>query len=90
MPQRSSRAPARKTPVIRALEIVGEATNKARVEPRPCKARAGNSPGRHVRRTRNRIVHDYFEVDLDVVWQTIQRDLPVLRPQIVKLLARVS
>lgn len=39
---------------------------------------------------RNRIVHDYFEVDLDVVWQTIQRDLPALRPQIVQLLARIS
>lgn len=39
---------------------------------------------------RNRIIHDYFEVDLDVVWQTIQRDLPVLRPQIVALLARIS
>ncbi len=39
---------------------------------------------------RNRIVYDYFEVDLDVVWQTIQMDLPVLRPQIVLLLARIS
>ena len=39
---------------------------------------------------RNRIVHDYFEIDLDVVWQTIQRDLPVLRPRIVQLLARIS
>ncbi len=36
------------------------------------------------------IVHDYFEVDLDVVWQTIQRDLPELRPRIVQLLARIS
>ena len=37
---------------------------------------------------RNRVIHDYFEVDLEVVWQTIQRDLPILRPQIVQLLAR--
>jgi uncharacterized protein with HEPN domain len=35
---------------------------------------------------RNRIVHDYFEVDLDVVWQTLQRDLPVLRAQAKSLL----
>jgi uncharacterized protein with HEPN domain len=39
---------------------------------------------------RNRIIHDYFEVDLEVVWQTLQRDLPVLRTQIVQLLARLS
>jgi uncharacterized protein with HEPN domain len=36
---------------------------------------------------RNRIVHDYFEVDLEIVWQTVQHDLPVLRKQIVALLA---
>lgn len=39
---------------------------------------------------RKRIVHDYFEVDLGVVWQTVRRDLPVLRPQIVQLLAQIS
>jgi uncharacterized protein with HEPN domain len=39
---------------------------------------------------RNRIIHDYFEVDLDVVWQTLQGDLPVLRSQIVQLLERLS
>ena len=35
---------------------------------------------------RNRIVHDYFEVDLAVVWQTVHKDLPVLRKQIESLL----
>ena len=39
---------------------------------------------------RNRVIHDYFEVDLEVVWQTIKRDLPLLRPQIVQLLARIE
>jgi uncharacterized protein with HEPN domain len=39
---------------------------------------------------RNRMIHDYFEVDLDVVWQTVQRDLPVLRQQIAGLLKRIS
>src|SRR5262249_11311565 len=39
---------------------------------------------------RNRIVHDYFEVDLEVVWQTVQQDLPVLRKQIEELLKQSS
>lgn len=30
---------------------------------------------------RNRVIHDYFEVDLAVVWQTVQQDLPELRNQ---------
>jgi len=39
---------------------------------------------------RNRIVHDYFEVDLQVVWQTVHRDLPVLRHQVDTLLKDLS
>ncbi len=76
--------------VIRALEIVGEAANKARVAAPALQSSAPEIPWDVTYGMRNRIVHDYFEVDLDVVWQTIQRDLPVLRPQIVKLLARIS
>ena len=76
--------------VIRALEIVGEAANKARVADPTLQGSAPEVPWDVMYGMRNRIVHDYFEVDLDVVWQTIQLDLPVLRPQIVKLLARIS
>jgi len=35
---------------------------------------------------RNRIVHDYFEVDLQIVWQTVQGDLPKLRDRIASAL----
>jgi uncharacterized protein with HEPN domain len=35
---------------------------------------------------RNRVIHDYFEVDLAVVWQTVQQDLPALRDQVLALL----
>jgi uncharacterized protein with HEPN domain len=76
--------------VIRALEIVGEAANKARVADPALQSSAPEIPWDVMYGMRNRIVHDYFEVDLDVVWHTIQRDLPVLRPQIVRLLARIS
>jgi len=76
--------------VIRALQVVGEAANKARVADPTLQSRAPEKPWDVMYGMRNRIVHDYFEIDLDVVWQTIQRDLPVLRPQIVQLLARIS
>ncbi len=76
--------------VIRALEIVGEAANKARLADPSLQSTAPEIPWDVMYGMRNRIVHDYFEVDLDVVWQTIQRDLPVLRSQIVQLLARGS
>lgn len=35
---------------------------------------------------RNKLIHDYLEVDYSVVWRTIKVDLPPLRAQIVKLL----
>jgi uncharacterized protein with HEPN domain len=37
---------------------------------------------------RNRVIHDYFEVDLAVVWQTVQQDLPELRNQMLCSLRR--
>lgn len=76
--------------VIRALEIVGEAANKARVADPTLQSTAPEIPWDVMYSMRNRIVHDYFEVDLGVVWQTVRRDLPVLRPQIVQLLAQIS
>ena len=39
---------------------------------------------------RNRVIHDYFEVDLAVVWQTVQQDLPGLRDQMLTLLKEID
>jgi uncharacterized protein with HEPN domain len=76
--------------VIRTLEIIGEAANKARVADPTLQSSAPEIPWDVMYGMRNRIIHDYFEVDLNVIWQTILRDLPVLRSQIVQLLVRVS
>lgn len=76
--------------VIRSLQVIGEAANKARVAYPTLQSSAPEIPWDVMYGMRNRIIHDYFEVDLDVVWQTLQSDLPVLRSQIVQLLARLS
>ncbi len=76
--------------VIRSLQIVGEAANKARVAGSDLQSSSPEIPWDVMYGMRNRIIHDYFEVDLEVVSQTLQRDLPVLRTQIVQLLARLS
>ena len=72
--------------VIRSIEIVGEAANKARSSDPEFAARHSNIPWDLMYGMRNRIVHDYFEVDIEIVWQTVQKDLPVLRSQIASLL----
>jgi uncharacterized protein with HEPN domain len=69
--------------VIRNLEIVGEATKSLSVELRdrypevPWKAMAG---------VRDRLIHHYFGVNLDIVWQIVASELPHLAMQIDEVL----
>lgn len=62
--------------VIRNLEIIGEASNnlseKFRLD-------HPEIDWRQAIGMRNRLVHDYFGVDLDTVWRTVQEDLPPLK-----------
>jgi uncharacterized protein with HEPN domain len=39
-----------------------------------------------MRAIRNKIVHDYLEINTDIIWDTVQNDLPGLKLQIKKLL----
>jgi uncharacterized protein with HEPN domain len=43
-------------------------------------------PWKDVYAMRNRVSHGYFSVDLEVVWQAIQRDIPALGEQLLRLL----
>jgi uncharacterized protein with HEPN domain len=61
--------------VIRNFEIIGEAANNISLA---CQNQYPQIPWREMVGMRNRIVHAYFEVDLDVVWQVIIDDLPKL------------
>ena len=76
--------------VIRSIEIVGEAAQRVRTADPEFAARHAHIPWDLMYGMRNRIVHDYFEVDLDVIWQTLHRDLPVLRQQTQALLDTLS
>jgi len=61
--------------VIRAIEIVGEAAAKVPDEVRSNYPRV---PWREVKGMRNKLVHNYFGINMEVVWQTVQEDLPEL------------
>jgi uncharacterized protein with HEPN domain len=70
--------------LTRLLEIIGEAAKSVSSEigeayPEvPRKALSG---------MRDRLAHRYFDVDLDIVWSVVTRDLPILLPQIEAILA---
>ena len=61
--------------VMRPLEIIGEASARVSKEFRKVHAEI---PWREMVGLRNRLIQEYFRIDSDAVWDTIQKDLPKL------------
>lgn len=72
--------------VIMNLIIIGEAATKVLDGFGPFAEAHPEIPWRSMRGMRNRIAHGYFEIDLDVVWDTVQSALPALLEDIAPLL----
>ncbi|AKB55375.1 MULTISPECIES: HepT-like ribonuclease domain-containing protein [Methanosarcina] len=71
-----------KSAVVRQLEIIGEA---AKAIPADIKALAPDIDWRNISGMRDRIIHAYFNVDYNLVWDTIVSDIPVLESRIEML-----
>ncbi|ORJ62522.1 HepT-like ribonuclease domain-containing protein [Geothermobacter hydrogeniphilus] len=69
--------------VIRSLEVIGEATKKIPPETR---LMAPEVPWAEMAGMRDKLIHEYFGVDLDIVWETVQHDLTGLESEIKSLL----
>ena len=70
--------------IIRSLEIIGEAS--AKVDP-DFKSIYPNVEWRKMSNTRNRLIHDYFGVDYDIVWDIIVSKLPDLEANIEAIIS---
>lgn len=71
--------------LVRCIEIVGEAASKVSEGGRKeCPA----IPWAEIVGMRNRLIHAYFEMDLDRVWDTVAQDLPALIEALGKALGR--
>jgi uncharacterized protein with HEPN domain len=64
--------------VVMSMVILGEAATKIMDHHPDFAQRHADIPWRAMRGMRNRIAHGYFEIDLDVVWDTVQSALPAL------------
>lgn len=62
--------------VIRNIEIIGEATKKVSVD---FNSQYSKIPWREMSGMRDKLIHDYMGVDIDVVWKTIQEDIPLIK-----------
>jgi len=70
--------------VVRALEVIGEAAKHVPEAPRD---RHSEVPWREMAGMRDKLTHEYFGINLQVVWRTIKNALPALRPLIAQMLA---
>ncbi len=77
----------RQDAVIRKLEIIGEAVKHLS---EAIKQRAPSTPWRKIAGMRDRLTHEYFGVDLGLVWTVAERELPLLRAAVADLTARLK
>jgi len=73
--------------LVRLLEIIGEAATRVSDEFR--KVHPG-LPWKQMIGMRNRLIHGYFDMDLDILWQTVVIDLPALRKQLEAILEEIA
>ena len=66
----------------RSLEIIGEASKKI---PKSFKNKYTDIPWRQIAGMRDKLIHDYFGVDLEIVWDVIQYRLPELNKQLTQI-----
>lgn len=73
--------------IVRALEIIGEA---ARHVPAGVRRRHPEVPWRRIVAMRNKVIHEYFGVDLEVVWRTVREELPALQAAVARIVEELE
>ena len=76
--------------VIRYVEIIGEAANRIQKQEPEFVAAHPSLPWHEMRGMRNRMIHNYFDVNVGVLWGTVKEALPKLKQQIDRLLIDVK
>lgn len=73
--------------IVRLLEVIGEAANKVSDI---IWQKYSSVPWEAIIGTRNRLIHAYFDVDLDIVWETVQRDIPPLISHLKVIMSEIN
>ncbi len=69
--------------IIRSLEVIGEAVKNI---PPSFRNRYPNIEWNKIAGLRDKLIHNYFGVDFDTIWDVIDEDLPILKKEILRIL----
>ena len=69
--------------VVRRLEIIGEASGRVSEE---TQMKYPHLPWMAMKGTRNKIIHEYDSIELDIIWKIVQEDLPTLIDELEKII----
>ncbi len=72
---------------IRRIEIIGEASKNI---PEEIKRKYPDAPWSEMARTRDKLIHGYFGVDLELTWAIIKDDLPILKEKVSRILEELK
>jgi uncharacterized protein with HEPN domain len=69
--------------VVRSLEVIGEAAKKM---PDSMREKYPEIPWKRMTGMRDKLIHEYFGIDLEIVWEVVTNELPPIKPLIQKVL----
>ncbi|MBW1729125.1 MAG: DUF86 domain-containing protein [Deltaproteobacteria bacterium] len=69
--------------LVKSIEIVGEAATKVTEK---CRKDTPQIPWKNIIGMRNRLIHAYFDINLDILWKTVVEDLPPLIAELKKII----
>lgn len=68
--------------VVRNIEIIGEAAKNI---PQEIRLKHVEIPWKEIIGTRSKVIHEYFGVDVEILWKTVTEDIPKLKLQISRI-----